>query len=82
MSTKFPVSALVRSCTITVSTFLKHRNMRPWEKIGQELWNHSQDEGGDVSRSPPRACRGHDTVSYNKRTPLIVPFPVLQKQSR
>ena len=28
------------------------------------------------------ACRGYDTVSYNKRTHLIVPLPVLQKQSR
>ena len=26
------------------------------------------------------ACQGYDTVSYNKRTRLIVPFPVLQKQ--
>ena len=61
---------------------------------GSELWNHSQDEGGDrriTARGAQRrglwckpittACRGYDTVSYNKRTRLIVSFPVLQKQN-
>ena len=28
------------------------------------------------------ACRGYDTVSYNKRAHLIVYFPVLQKQNQ
>ena len=49
-----------------------------------DLWNHSQDEGRDRLWCKPitTACRGYDTVSYNKRTRLIVPFPVLQKKSR